>query len=125
MNSLLAAERQIAWNWSDYFKNVVGEGASYNVALASAFSTISTILWIILGIVGAMGAVYAIWLGIQLARAEDQGKRDEAKKHLITVIIAVGVTVLLILFFNTLLPAILSAFNTQEGVDSFINLLRK
>lgn len=111
MNSLLAA-KTIAWTWSEYFKNIAGN-ADYNLALSSAFDTISTILWIILGIVGAIGAVYAIWLGIQLAKAEDQGKRDEAKKHLITVIIAVGVTILLILFFNTLLPALLSAFSTQ------------
>lgn len=121
MNSLL----NLAWGWADYFKNTAG---AYAETLSQAFNVISLVLWIILGIVGAMGAVYAIWLGIQLARAEDQGKRDEAKKHLITVIIAVGVTLLLIIFFNVLLPMILSAFNsgtTPDSGDGFINLLRK
>lgn len=111
MNSLLNA----AWNWGDYFSQ---QGGEYGTALKTAFDTISTVLWIILGVVGALGAVYAIWLGIQLARAEDQGKRDEAKKHLITVLIAVGVTLLLILFFNILLPAILSAFVNTKAPDT-------
>ena len=111
MNSLL----NVAWTWGDYFKD---NGGDYGSTLSTAFSTITTVLWIILGIVGAMGAVYAIWLGIQLAKAEDQGKRDEAKKHLITVLIAVAVTLLLILFFNILLPAILSAFVTTKHEDT-------
>ncbi len=78
--------------------------------MGQVFGTVSIVLYIIMGLVGAAGAVYAIYLGIQLARAEDQSKRDEAKKHLITVLIAVAVTVVLVLFFNLLLPEIVGAF---------------
>ena len=74
------------------------------------FGTISIVLYIIMGLVGAAGAVYAIYLGVQLARADEQGKRDDAKKHLITVLIAVAVTIVLVLFFNELLPLIADAF---------------
>lgn len=74
------------------------------------FGPISIVLYIIMGIVGAAGAIYAIYLGVQLARADEQGKRDEAKKHLITVLIAVAVTILLVVFFNELLPLIVQAF---------------
>ncbi len=63
-----------------------------------------------MGIVGAVGAIYAIWLGVQLARADEQSKRDDAKKHLITCLVAVAVTVVLVLFFNLLLPEIVKAF---------------
>ena len=107
MNSLINA-----WTWAQYFENKVG---NYSQVLSDAFDTISLVLWIILGVVGAVGMIYSVYLGIQLARAEDQGKRDEAKKHLITVLIAIGVTLLLILFFNTLLPAILDAFSTSAN----------
>lgn len=78
--------------------------------MGNIFGTISIVLYVIMGIVGAAGAVYAIYLGVQLARAEDQGKREDAKKHLITVLIAVAVTIVLILFFNELLPLIVQAF---------------
>ena len=80
--------------------------------MGQIFGTISIVLYIIMGIVGAAGAIYAIYLGIQLARADEQSKRDDAKKHLITVLIAVAVTIVLVLFFNLLLPEIVKAFVT-------------
>ncbi len=84
--------------------------------MGSIFSTISIVLYIIMGLVGAAGAIYAIYLGVQLARAEEQGKRDDAKKHLITVLIAVGVTIALVLFFNLLLPEIVYAFMGHKNI---------
>ena len=114
----------IAWDWSSFFSNFKADvGSEYEGSfgvLDTVFNVLSIVLWVILGIVGAVGAIYAIWLGIKLAKAEDQGKRDEAKKHLIAVAIAVGVTVVLILFFNTFLPAILSAFglNEPQGLET-------
>lgn len=81
--------------------------------MSDIFGALSLVLWIIFGIVGAVGAIYAIWLGIQLARAESDDKRTEAKNHLITVIIAVAVTLALVLFFNYLLPLIIDAFIAQ------------
>ena len=46
-----------------------------------------------------------------------QGKRDDAKKHLITTVIAVGVTLALILVFNIFLPMLLDAFNVGQSVN--------
>ncbi len=112
----------IAASWTEFFsnlKNTITDGdysGSWEV-LKSVFEVLSIVLWVILGIVGAVGAIYAIWLGIKLAKAEDQGKRDEAKKHLIAVAIAVGVTIVLILFFNTFLPMILDAFKVGQVID--------
>ena len=74
--------------------------------IAKVFGPISIVMYILMGLVGAAGAVYAIYLGVMLAKAEDQSKRDEARKHLITVLIAVACTVVLVLFFNLLLPEI-------------------
>ncbi len=102
--------------WSDLWN--VQEGAQYEW-LGKIFSTIEIVMYVIMGLVGAAGAIYAIYLGIQLARAEDQGKREDAKKHLITVFIAVGVTVVLVLFFNLLLPLIVKSFLMPEGQDQF------
>lgn len=90
--------------------------ANFGDAIAERFSWISKVfgpisigLYIIMGIVGVAGAVYAIYVGIQLARADEQGKRDEARKHLITVLIAVAVTIVGVIFFNELLPLIIEA----------------
>ncbi|MBP3344702.1 MAG: hypothetical protein J6K97_00670 [Clostridia bacterium] len=80
------------------------------LAAEKAISIIETALWIVVGVVGLAAVIYAIFLGFQLAKAADQSKRDEAKKHLITVIIALVVTLVLVIFFLYLLPGILSAF---------------
>ena len=121
-------------SWNEFFGKFISQGETGYEVLQKVFSILSVVLWVVLGIVGAVGSIYAIYLGIRLARAEDQSKRDEAKKHLITVAIAVGVTVVLILFFNTFLPMLLDAFGvanlnrggtSQEGEESIITLLSR
>ena len=119
MFSLLGAtNKTLAASWSAFFKNLnlstTGDNGGIYTVLNDVFNILSIVLWVVLGLVGAIGAIYAIYLGVKLARADEQGKRDEAKKHLITVAIAVGVTIVLILFFNTFLPMILSAFGLDE-----------
>ena len=113
--------------WGTYFDEIFENDPDARAAMVKAFDITSTILWILLAIVGAVGSIYAIWLGIKLAKAEEQGKRDEAKKHLITVIIAVAVTLVLIIFFNVLLPMILKAFHNKGTADTgnIINLLTR
>ena len=129
MMSLL---NKVVWTWNDFFSSTnFGETGSREV-LQEVFSIISIVLWVAMGIVGAVGAVYAIYLGFQLARADEQGKRDDAKKHLITVVIAIGVTIALVLIFNTFMPALVSAFVNPEDVglddttgSAFIHLFQK
>ena len=87
--------------WASLF-----EGSTDFGWMADVFEPISIVMYILMGLVGAAGAVYAIYLGVMLAKAEDTSKRDEARKHLITVLIAVACTVVLVLFFNLLLPEI-------------------
>ena len=87
--------------------------AAYDAA-AKAVGIIETVLWIVIGVVGLAAVIYAIYLGFNLARASEQGKRDEAKKHLITVVIAIVVTLVLVIFFLYLLPGILGAFKNVK-----------
>lgn len=88
--------------------------------LTKLFEVLYPLLYAIMAVASAAGAVYAIILGINLARAEDQSKRDEAKKRLITTIIAVAVTILLVVFFNELLPLIIDAFVSSTGENQVI-----
>ena len=114
--NMLMSLLNVAWSWNEFFENTQGIDNQKDL-LKQVFSIISIVLWVAMGIVGAVGAVYAVYLGVQLARADEQGKRDDAKKHLITVIIAIGVTIALVLVFNTFLPALISAFDVTKGVN--------
>ena len=107
-----------AASWTEFIENMSGLETSQRELLGQVFNIISIVLWVVLAIVGAIGSIYAIYLGVQLARADEQGKRDDAKKHLITTVIAVGVTVALILVFNIFLPMILDAFKVGQSVTS-------
>ena len=103
--------------WADLWDMGTTDKPSEYAWLGKIFETVSIVMYVIMGLVGAAGAIYAIYLGIQLARAEDQSKRDDAKKHLITVFIAVAVTIVLVLFFNLLLPEIVKAFFMPKNSD--------
>ena len=107
-----------AASWTEFIENMNGLETSQRELLGQVFNIISIVLWVVLAIVGAIGSIYAIYLGVQLARADEQGKRDDAKKHLITTVIAVGVTIALILVFNIFLPMLLDAFGVGQSVTS-------
>ena len=107
------------------FISMMGNGWTDLVSSYSDLSWVGTlfqylypILYAILAVVGAAGVIYSIVLGINLAKAEDQSKRDEAKKRLVTTIIAVAVTLVLIIFFNELLPIIIKAIKDGGTIDS-------
>ena len=100
------------WTWKDFFEAAFSTStstAAANSAISTTLTWVTNGVWIIFGVVGLAGVIYSIYLGVQLARADDQSKRDDAKKHLVTVIIALAVTLVLVLFFLHILPAIVSA----------------
>ena len=104
---------QLGGMWSDIFS-----GSEKFDWMSQVFGTIEIILWIALALVGAAGALYAIYVGIQMARADSEDKRKEAKNHLIIIVVAVAVTIVLVLFFNTLLPLILEGILGVDNIDS-------
>ncbi len=104
----------VVWDWESYISALDGD----TDWLTSLVEAITWVLWVVLILVAAVGAIYAVWLGIQMAKAESEQDREEAKKKIIYTIIAIAVTVALIIFFNVLLPAILSSFtNTNAPVN--------
>ncbi|MDD4350900.1 MAG: hypothetical protein PHP83_01805 [Clostridia bacterium] len=77
----------------------VGASKYWVVQIAN---TLKSIVSPALIIMSAVGAIYSIVLGVKMAQADDQSKRDEAKKNLINVIISVVAVILLIVIFYML-----------------------
>ncbi|MCL2770787.1 MAG: pilin [Firmicutes bacterium] len=65
--------------------------------LSNVTSMVTLVLMIA---VGLGGTVYCVILGVNLARAEDAEKRDEAKKRLIWALVGIGAIVVLSLILN-------------------------
>ena len=101
----------LAYNWSE---TIFTSGAYAWVK--NVYSVLTPMLWAIMAVVGAAGGIYAIILGVNLARAEDQSKRDEAKKRMIWTLLAIALTILLVVFFNEILPIII-----ENGVNGQYN----
>jgi len=79
--------------------------------LKEVFNGLTSFLVPLLIAVATAGMIYAVYLGINMIRAEDSGKREEAKKRLIwavigIVVIVAGIALLYILRENigALLP---------------------
>ena len=109
-------DSQVYWSWQDI---VTAYGSNLGW-ISELLTALNWILWVALVLVGACGAVYAIYIGVKMARADSSEQREEAKKRLINVIVALVVTIALILFFNLIMPAILSSmgvFDSFEGLD--------
>jgi len=57
---------------------------------------------IMLALIGTMAIVFAVWVAFKLAKAEDEGKRKEAKQQLMWAVIAVGAIAVMFVLFNTI-----------------------
>ena len=63
------------------------------------------IAWPILTTLIALGVLLAIWIGIRLATAQDEGKRREAKTQLIYAIIAIFIVSAAMMIFGAIVGA--------------------
>ena len=81
-------------------------------------NTIESVLWPILIVVATLGSIYAIYLGINMAKAEDTGKRDEARKRLIYAVIAMGITVVMILLINVVIIPNIPGWVANNNISS-------
>lgn len=91
--------------------------------LDDVYNILPSILYAILAVVGGAGTVYAIILGINLAKSESDDKRKTASTRLKNTIIGVAVLLVLVLFINLCLPAILHAAFPNEVTKAFISFL--
>ena len=85
------SEGKWEWNW-----------------VADIVDAINWLLYPLLILVGTAGVIYAVYLGVNLARADSADKQQEAKKRMINAIIGlasiIALILLLKLFCNSILP---------------------
>lgn len=86
--------------------------------LQDVYQTLPPILYAILAVVGGAGSVYAIVLGVNLAKSENDEKRKSAVSRLRNTLIGVAVLLVLVLFINLALPPILHAAFPSEIVKT-------
>ncbi len=83
--------------------------------LNEVYEILPSILYAILAVVGGAGSVYAIVLGVNLAKSENEEKRKGALFRLRNTLIGVACLLVLVLFINLALPAILKKIPNAWG----------
>jgi len=63
-------------------------------------NSINVVLYPILILVGSAGLIYAVYLGVNLARADSADKQQEAKKRMINALIGLASIIALILLLK-------------------------
>ncbi len=88
----------------------------FSPILAPILEILNAILWPAIGLVGSIGTIYCIILGVKLARADEAGSREKAKKDLIGAIIGFVVIFVLILALQIAMPIL------QDWVSSQVTI---
>ena len=65
--------------------------------LGEIVNFLNTVLPYVIIVAATAGVIYAVILGVNMAKAEDASKREEAKKRIINFVIALVITIVLIL----------------------------
>ncbi len=109
LNSFAIRFNMLGAEWEDAL-----DAAGYGW-LKEVFNGLTDFLVPLLIAVATAGMIYAVYLGVNLIRAEEQGKREEAKKRLIWAIIGIVVIVAGIALLYILRNNIASIMGLAQG----------
>ena len=85
----------------------------FNPFLAPVLEVLNAILWPAIALVGAIAMIYCIVLGIKVAKADEAGSREKAKKDLIGAIIGFVTIFVLIVALKIAMPILQDWVGTQ------------
>ena len=85
----------------------------FNPILQPVLEILNAILWPAIALVGALGTVYCIVLGVKLAKSDEAGSREKAKKDLIGAIVGFVIIFVLIVGLKIAMPILQDWVGTQ------------
>lgn len=94
-------------------KNMLLE-IDFTPILAPVMEVLNAVLWPLIGLIGSMGTIYCVMLGARLAKADESGSREQAKKDLIGAIFGFVIIFVLIIGLKIAMPIL------QDWVQSQI-----
>ena len=77
---------------------------NFNPVIAPVLEVLNAILWPAIAIVGSAGAIYCVFLGIKIAKSDEQNSREKAKKDLMGAVIGFALIFVLIVALKIAMP---------------------
>lgn len=75
-----------------------------NPIIAPVLEVLDAILWPLITVVIAIGTIYCVFLGVKIAKSDEQNSREKAKKDLIGAIIGFCIIFVLIVSLKIAVP---------------------
>lgn len=94
--------------------NLLGATPNFSPIIEPVLDVLSAILWPAIAVVGSVGSIYCVFLGLKIAKSDEQNSREKAKKDLIGAIIGFALIFVLIVALKIAMPIL------QEWVRSQI-----
>jgi len=85
----------------------------FSPVIKPVLDVLNAILWPAIAIVGSVGTIYCIFLGVKIAKSDEQNSREKAKKDLISAIIGFLIIFVLIVGLKLLMPIMQDWVRTQ------------
>ena len=88
----------------NYCLTMLNASVDFNPIIAPVLEILNAILWPAIALVGSIGTIYCIILGTKLAKSDEGGSREKAKKDLVGAIIGFVSIFVLILALKLAMP---------------------
>ncbi|MBQ8668684.1 MAG: hypothetical protein IKB70_14575 [Bacilli bacterium] len=92
--------------------NMLG-AINFSPVLEPVTEVLNAILWPLIALIGTIGTIYCVVLGVKLAKSDEAGSREKAKKDLIGAIIGFVSIFVLILGLKILMPILQDWVSSQ------------
>ena len=95
--------------------NYLAAKVDFSPIIAPVLEVLNALLWPCIAIVGAVGMIYCIFLGIKIAKSDEQNSREKAQKDRIGAIIGFLIIFILMVALKIAMPIL------EEWVKSQIS----
>ena len=84
--------------------NILMAAPNFNPIIQPVLDVLNAVLWPAIAIVGSVGSIYCVFLGLKIAKSDEQNSREKAKKDLIGAIIGFALIFVLIVALKIAMP---------------------
>jgi len=92
---------------------LIAAPVNFNPVIQPVLDILNAILWPAIAIVGSAGAIYCVFLGIKIAKSDEQNSREKAKKDLLGAVIGFTLIFVLIVALKIAMPILQEWVKTQ------------
>ena len=86
------------------YASLLAAPVNFSPIIQPVLDVLNAILWPAIAIVGSAGAIYCVFLGIKIAKSDEQNSREKAKKDLIGAVIGFALIFVLIVALKIAMP---------------------